>query len=175
MIGFRSSGSMSDANKYSNKTTVKHGLMYRWTDTSLPDHLRARSRGDARRGAKDFFLCVSVFRYAAAVASREMALPRPAEPPRVVLKRARTADARAAYRGARRVSARLVQKKVRPRFAELKTINRWNRSSRRRAWSSRPGPNAAPLSRSPPCPPDDTRESSDERLTHSLTHLKNET
>jgi hypothetical protein len=93
----------------------------------------AFARRRAARREKDFFLCVSVFRYAAAVASREMALPRPAEPPRVVLKRARTADARAAYRGARRVSARLVQKKVRPRFAELKTINRWNRFVSRRA------------------------------------------
>ena len=114
---------MSDAKKYSNKTTVKHGLMYRWKDFRIRPPSSAFARRRAARRER-FYVCVSVFRYAAAVASREMALPRPAEPPRVVLKRARTADARAAYRGARRVSARLVQKKVRPRFAELKTINR---------------------------------------------------
>jgi hypothetical protein len=60
LISFRSSGSMSDAKKYSNKTTVKHGLMYRWKDFRI----RPPSSAFARRRAawrERLYVCVSVF------------------------------------------------------------------------------------------------------------------
>jgi hypothetical protein len=48
---------MSDANKYSNKTTVKHGLMYPWKDFRIrppSERVREATRGAAR---KIFFMC----------------------------------------------------------------------------------------------------------------------
>ena len=82
----------------------------------------------------------------AAFAARETALPRPAGPPRVVLKRARAA--RATYRGARRLS-RLVQKRCAPRETNVARRSNAFSAGAKQFDGGGSGPSAAaPLSRS---------------------------